>query len=352
MISVDCQQLTDILTVTPASQNILLVGRHGIGKSEILRAFYEVRGERVVSLFLGQMADPGDLIGLPYMADGVMEFRPPYWFPTDNHPIVLFLDELNRARPELLQTVMDLCLSRTIAGRQLPAGSRVIAAVNDGEQYQLTPLDPALVSRFAVYRFAPTVADWLRYAEARQLDERVVQFISENPSWLDGDGRAENTSGRDTGLEPNPDRRAWTLLAETIAPLKHLTEQHAPLLCGRVGTAAASRFLASLSGEHLLSAEDVLLRFPRYEATIRLYKLHEMSALTESVFRHFDLSQDPAYAAGLTAYLRLLVEREDREELAYMANLFCSGSYAAAVVYITSHCPEVYRTLMDYVAAL
>lgn len=347
MVSVDCQQLEEILRLTPASQNILLVGRHGIGKSEILRAHYESRGEHVVPLFLGQMADPGDLIGLPSAEGEVMTFRPPYWWPVDGRPVVLFLDELNRARPELLQTVMDLCLSRTLAGRCLPEGSRVIAAVNDGEQYQLTPLDPALVSRFAVYRFVPTVADWLRYAQARHLDERVVRFITENPTWLDGDNRAE-----DTGLEPMPDRRAWTLLAETIAPLRELTEQHAPLLSGRVGTAAASRFLHSLSGEHLVSPEDVLLRFPRYEATIRLYRLHEMSALTESVFRHFDLSQDPAYAAGLTAFVRLLVEREDREQLAYMANLFCSGSYPAAVVFITTHCPEVYRTLLDYVATL
>lgn len=37
---------------------------------------------------------------------------PPYWFPVDGKPIVLFLDELNRARPEVLQTIMDLALNR------------------------------------------------------------------------------------------------------------------------------------------------------------------------------------------------------------------------------------------------
>ena len=87
---------------------------------------------KVVSLFLGQMSDPGDLIGLPYKNEktGNTEFMPPYWFPTDGKPIVLFLDELNRARPEVLQTIMDLALNKKLAGKQLPEGSRIISAVN------------------------------------------------------------------------------------------------------------------------------------------------------------------------------------------------------------------------------
>lgn len=56
------------------------------------------------TLFLGQMSDPGDLLGLPTKdeATGKTTFMPPYWFPIDDKPIVLFLDELNRARPEIL----------------------------------------------------------------------------------------------------------------------------------------------------------------------------------------------------------------------------------------------------------
>ena len=73
----------------------------------------------------------------------------------EGQAIVLFLDELNRARPEILQAVYDLALNRTLAGKRLPAGSIVIAAVNEGEEYQLTDLDPALVSRFNLYEFAP-----------------------------------------------------------------------------------------------------------------------------------------------------------------------------------------------------
>ena len=74
-VRIDGNLLLEILEETPATQNIMLMGKHGIGKSQILEKFYTAKGCKVVSLFLGQMSDPGDLIGLPhediwYNADG------------------------------------------------------------------------------------------------------------------------------------------------------------------------------------------------------------------------------------------------------------------------------------------
>ena len=195
-VSINISELKETLELTPSTQNIMLVGKHGIGKSEILTSFFNEKGLKVVTLFLGQMADPGDIIGIPSKvekqdaagkATARTDFTPPYWFPQDGQPIVLFLDELNRARPEILQTVMDLTLNRKLAGKALPEGSHVISAVNEGEEYQLTDLDPALVSRFNIYEFKPTVEEWLNWAAGQKLDERVVNFIQDNPTWLDGD---------------------------------------------------------------------------------------------------------------------------------------------------------------------
>ena len=128
-ISINTTELRSLLDITPADQNIMLVGSHGIGKSEILTEYFSAKGMTVVPLFLGQMSDPGDLIGIPNRNEstGKTDFMPPYWFPLDGKPIVLFLDELNRARPEVLQTIMDLALNRKLAGRSLPEGSRTRA---------------------------------------------------------------------------------------------------------------------------------------------------------------------------------------------------------------------------------
>ncbi len=96
-VKINIEELRYVLEHTPASHNVMLTGRHGVGKSEVLTEFFAQKGMRVVSLFLGQMSDPGDLIGLPDRSGEVTVFRPPYWFPVDGQPIVLFLDELNRA---------------------------------------------------------------------------------------------------------------------------------------------------------------------------------------------------------------------------------------------------------------
>lgn len=330
-------QLLHILSLTPAEQNILLVGRHGIGKSEILTHYYEAIGMRVVTLFLGQMADPGDLIGLPREQDGRTVFLPPYWFPLDDEPIVLFLDELNRARPEMLQAVMDLCLNRTLASRTLPPGSRLIAAINEGDDYQLTEMDPALLSRFNTYHFAPTAADWLAYAEREKLDGRVVRFIEHEPRWLS-----------------DVDPRSFTRLAQAVRPLREITEHEAHFISGIVGPAAAARFLASLTGHSQLSGLDVLTAFPQHEAEIRSYRIHQLSVIHDGIFRYLDENPNcpPAYFANLLSYVRLLLDNEEREALAHMSNLFASGTYTSAVAALVTHCPDVYAILTNYVAQL
>ena len=157
-----------------------------------------MQGKKVVTLFLGQMSDPGDIIGLPFLDEKTSktDFRPPYWFPDDGKPVVLFLDQLNRARPEILQCVMDLTLNKTLAGKRLPEGSQIISAVNEGEEYQLTDLDPALLSRFNVYYFKPTVSEWLLWAAEHKIDARVIDFIEKHSDCLEQDVNMD-----DNGME-------------------------------------------------------------------------------------------------------------------------------------------------------
>ena len=275
-ISVNITELKQLLEATPASHNIMLVGNHGIGKSEILSEYYGSLGMPVVALFLGQMSDPGDLIGLPCKDEktGKTDFMSPYWFPTDGKPIVLFLDELNRARPEILQTVMDLALNRKLAGKLLPEGSRIISAVNAGDQYQLTDLDPALVSRFNIVNFKPTAEEWLLWARKSGLDPRVVGFIDENRMWLDKD--PDQKEGADTGLDKNPDRRAWKRVSDVVADKAELKEIDSKIISSIVGPKAASAFIQNAATRKILSGREVLSGFGKAKVmdTIAEYGIH------------------------------------------------------------------------------
>ncbi len=355
-IHVDTPELEQILERTPASQNILLIGKHGIGKSEILTASYTARGLRVVPFFLGQMSDPGDLLGLMHKdeATGRSVFLPPFWWPDPGQPIVLFLDELNRARPEILQAVQDLTLNRTLAGRALPDGSRVIAAVNEGEEYQLTDLDPALVSRFNVYTFAPTIEDWLVWAGRGGLDPRVVRFIQKNPGQLDGGtSAAEAWKG---GIEKTADRRAWARVARLIERVPELDKLHVKLIAGIVGTPAALALQRSLAEGEGLGPEHVLLALKDNERQLRALSLPAIILLDEAIVHWIDAGQLKAEDTerarkNLLAWLKLLQKDKKQEAIAHFASLLESKRFTSVMRFAASSL-DLMNFLVEYIAAI
>ncbi len=345
-MKIDSTQLKFILENTPAAQNIMLVGRHGIGKSRILEDFFAARGEKVVTLFLGQMSDPGDLIGLPHLDEvtGRTEFMLPYWFPTDGKPVVLFLDELNRARPEVLQTVMDLTLNRKLAGKSLPVGSRIISAVNGGSEYQLTDLDPALVSRFNIYEFAPSVEDWIIWARDAGLDTRIISFIEENPELLDGD---ESTGGEN--LERSPDRRSWERLSKVIEKFSETREEVQAMASGIIGYRAAAEFFRFVNNHRVPSVKD-LLSVNDLPSFVEALSFTDFAQLNEAIFRWLESQSATASdfnAANLICYFDYLGDNNKKELQAHFASLVSAERYPAALNFILKKAPELYKKLLD-----
>ena len=354
-ISCNITELKQLLEATPASHNVMLVGNHGIGKSEILSEFYGALGMPVVALFLGQMSDPGDLIGLPCKDEktGKTDFMPPYWFPIDGKPIVLFLDELNRARPEILQTVMDLALNRKLAGKLLPEGSRIISAVNAGDQYQLTDLDPALVSRFNIVNFKPTAEEWLLWARKAGLDSRVIGFIDENRIWLDKD--PDMKEGADTGLDKTPDRRAWKRVSDVISDKDELKEIDSKIISSIVGPKAASAFIQNAATRRLLSGREVLAGFDKAKVKDKLeeYGIHQLSVVNEGIYRHLEVEKVQVkdvekYKENLMSYFEYLTKHK-KEAAAHFANIYVNQTYQSAIGFIATKAPLLVMMLVQYV---
>ena len=355
-VNVNITELQQVLGSTPATHNIMLVGAHGIGKSEILTEYFAAKGMPVVALFLGQMSDPGDLIGLPHKNEqtGKTEFMPPYWFPVDGKPVVLFLDELNRARPEILQTVMDLCLNRRLAGRALPEGSRLISAVNAGDQYQLTDLDPALVSRFNILNFRPTAQEWLLWADKAGVDGRVVDFIREHNEWLDRDPDAKE--GADTGLDRTPDRRAWKRVSDIIKNVPEMNQVMTKTLSSVVGPKAASAFISNLATKKIVSGREVLYNFGKVLKTLDEYPLHQLSVVNEGIYRYLEVEKVPEkdkakVKENIEAYFDWLTKGK-KEAAAHFANVYVQKTYPNAVTFIATTCSVLVMSMIIYVQGI
>ncbi|MCP4214035.1 MAG: AAA domain-containing protein [bacterium] len=359
MIKIDVKELHEVLAGTPAEQNIMLVGKHGIGKSRILTEYYQAKRKiKVIAFFLGQMSDPGDLIGLMFKDEktGHSDFLPPYWWPVDNTPVVLFLDELNRARPEILQSVMDLTLNKTLAGKKLPTGSIVISAVNSGDEYQLTDLDPALVSRFNVYEFAPTVEDWLLWANNTAVDKRVISFIQKENHYLDGDDVYNlKSEAYRYGIEKNPDRRAWERVSDFVKTAKKITETHLKIISGIVGVSAAINFKKHLDTEIKVSAEDILFNFNKKKAKLKSFKLQDYIFLNEQIIYFINsgnLDKKDQLLGNFTLYIKHLKKQKFNEAVAHLASMFENPKFEKAAAFVLVESLEIMEELSEYIAGI
>ena len=197
---------------------ILLRGRHGIGKSSVIYQIAEAEGLEVVERRASQMTE-GDLLGMPsatpFKVNGQLasKFIPFGWFiKACTEGVILFLDEVDRATPEVRQAIFELCDSRKLAGHKLHPETVIFAAVNggaNGSQYQVAVMDPAELDRYTTFDIEPTTEDWLDWAKA-EIHPVVWDFINHNRSHLEHIG--EFNDG-----EVYPSRRSWERLNKCCA---------------------------------------------------------------------------------------------------------------------------------------
>ena len=248
--------LSIIPHVVDAKFPILTRGRHGIGKSTVVYQIANNLGLEVVERRASQMTE-GDLLGLPKVNKGVTQWLAPEWLhKACNEPVILFLDEVDRATMEVRQGIFELCDSRKIAGYELHPETLIFAAVNGGEhgaQYQVGEMDPAELDRYTVFDLEPTVEDWLNWAKGN-VSQEIWDFINHNHQHLE----------HNDDYEPNkvyPSRRSWERLSKTLSGLDEVI--HGPTLyhltTSFVGFEAAVAFNDFMKNyERQVSVSDIL----------------------------------------------------------------------------------------------
>jgi MoxR-like ATPase len=159
------ERVSAVLTLAYRSgRATLLEGPTGIGKSELVRQVARQLGIGFAVLDLS-LLEPPDLVGLPIISENRTQYATPSALPVGGSGILL-LEELNRADRSVQQPALQLLTARRLHEYELPPGWVPFAAINpeDGE-YQVTPLDPALRSRFLVLKVRADVRAWRSWAE-------------------------------------------------------------------------------------------------------------------------------------------------------------------------------------------
>lgn len=202
---------------------ILLRARHGVGKSQIIRQIAKkILKMKLIDRRIGQMTE-GDLIGLGHIDDDKTTSFFPVKFIKEacDEPRVLFFDEPNRGTREVMQTLFQLMLDYELNGNILHPGTVLFGAMNDGAEYQVTRMDPALKDRFWIIDLAPSREDWLEWAEepvaadgsgGGGLHPLLIDFHKEHKNHLEVE---KETDPRDR----YPSRRSWEKLDNAARPI-------------------------------------------------------------------------------------------------------------------------------------
>ncbi len=138
------------------NQNVLFVGRHGVGKTSIVVDAFD-RAHLKWKYFSAATMDPWvDFIGVPkeqVTPEGVsyLDLIRPLDFQLDQVEAIFF-DEFNRGHKKVRNAVMELLQFKSINGRKFNNLRMIWVAINpdDDTEYDVEKLDPAQRDRFHV----------------------------------------------------------------------------------------------------------------------------------------------------------------------------------------------------------
>lgn len=304
------------LAITP-----LVSGKHGIGKSQMIKSIAEDINGVCITIEGGTLKE-GEITGLPYQYkddNGKIRFRfLPYYaieriqneekrlfdelginsyedslltgdenrYSNNNispkekidliitrkvKPVIIFIDEINRTENTVYKELMNILLTRSVNGYHFPWWVFFVGAMNPSTQnstYATNEMDPAQLDRFIKIRIKDNSKEWLRYGKSAGISEDILNFISDNPNCL-----SSNDKQLDDEEKPTPSPRGWDMVDTLIKsePLlreffsdaennpKIVEKDMKNLVSAKLGSSVGVMFFSSLvSKSKILTPEEIL----------------------------------------------------------------------------------------------
>lgn len=304
------------LAITP-----LISGKHGIGKSAMIKSIAADLGGVCITIEGGTLKE-GEITGLPYQykdeaGKTCFRFLPYYAIERiqneekrlyqaagktsgkydalegdENryamndltpamrieairsgkiHPVILFIDEINRTENSVYKELMNILLTRSVNGYRFPWWVFFVGAMNPSTQnsvYATNEMDPAQLDRFLKIKVGDSPSEWLKFGKSSGISPQILGFIKDNPKCL-----SSNSKELEDEEKPTPSPRGWdmvdTLLkSEPLLRVFFTEKENAPnvvekdlkqLVAAKLGTSVATMFFASMVAQaNALSPEEIL----------------------------------------------------------------------------------------------
>lgn len=298
----------------------LISGKHGIGKSAIVKTVAKDLGGTCITIEGGTLKE-GEITGLPCQYENTQgeaqfKFLPYYAVEriqeqekllfeqagktieendvlsgTENRyaqndlapqekinlllsgkvkPVIIFVDEINRTENTVYKELMNILLTKTVNGYQFPWWVFFVGAMNPSTQnsvYATNEMDPAQLDRFLKLKVTSNTSEWIRYGKKAGISPAILQFIKENPKCL-----SESAAELDDEEKPTPSPRGWDMVDTILSsePLLQpfftakensenvVAKDMKELVAAKLGGTVATMYFASLvENVNAFTAEEV-----------------------------------------------------------------------------------------------
>lgn len=296
----------------------LLLGPPGLGKSQMVRQAASRNGyDTVIDIRLSQH-DSTDVKGIPFKT----EEEKLKWLAPDFIPIkgskhegkkgVLFFDELNRASHEVLQSVFEIVLDRSIGMEPILDNWFIVAAGNEGSSDGtfVTELDSALRDRFQIINVdRPTLNEWLDWAKENDIHETVRLFLEKFPRFL-------YFNEDDELITP----RSWEKFSNIITNNKDVHPREISALMGNtlIGVANAEFHTFVQDFNNQVSAQDVLYNYENVKERIERIERHNIHSLNSQIItllKQMDKNDYPTVIKNFTKYFKNNIDADNQVSL-------------------------------------
>lgn len=214
-----------------------LEGESGIGKTSIIEQYAEKNSMDCIIMgvasldhieFYGRTVATQSVAALDDKEYSVFNKSIPGWVSRilDNHQnsreTLLFIDELNRAEPQNLQSLMNLILKKEFGSDsiKLPDSLFIVCAGNpiDSGDYLVESLDKAMLSRMAIVKVKTTLESWKKnYAlqydtkhNRQNIHPLIISYLDDNRSDFLLEAHEDDMS--DPGMDP----RRWDMVSRLL----------------------------------------------------------------------------------------------------------------------------------------
>lgn len=169
---------------------LVMVGHAGIGKTQTLRDIATELNIPLSMLRIGSMNDIGDLYGMPYVnKNKETVYGVPEWYKTIQNGGILFIDELNRAKPSLQDAIMQILDMSRFNQFVLPANCFIVGAMNPAdENYDVNDFDKAIIDRCVIVPVTQTDNGVLQYLITNNFDPEVIDLVGLSKEHIDFGG--------------------------------------------------------------------------------------------------------------------------------------------------------------------